>query len=194
MNHVFLIQVCWDLRLGFGVKIPVMAPIFHSGLLATKGVEVSIVYWNDSYFIVHAHLPSFLRYDIFHFSSSKSFQTGCHRLASFSLPVVSSPKLAAIVFTPVSVSYRIHSDTAATNMLLIVFKINPISQAPDKISKNPVGNFFSISMRSLYSKFQPSNFQTERGVWADGHGRCQKIWTVLIFLTTYVLRTIRVLS
>jgi len=50
--------------------------------------------------IVHAHLPSFLRYDIFHLSSSKLFQSGCRCLASFSLSVVSSPKQAAAVFTP----------------------------------------------------------------------------------------------
>jgi len=55
---------------------------------------------NFNFIIVHTHLPSFLRYDIFHFSSSKLFQTGCHCLASFSLSVVSSPKQAAVVFTP----------------------------------------------------------------------------------------------
>jgi len=33
--------------------------------------------------VVHAHLPSFSCYDIFHFTSSKSVQTGCHCLVSF---------------------------------------------------------------------------------------------------------------
>jgi len=32
--------------------------------------------------VLHAHWPSFLRYDIFHFTSSKLFQTGCRCLAS----------------------------------------------------------------------------------------------------------------
>jgi len=46
------------------------------------------------------YLPSFSLYNIFHFSNSKSFQTGCQCLASFSPLVASSPKQAAIVFTP----------------------------------------------------------------------------------------------
>jgi len=50
--------------------------------------------------VVYAHFPFSSRYDIFCFSSSKSFQTGCHCLASLFPSVVSSPKQAAFVFTP----------------------------------------------------------------------------------------------
>jgi len=60
-------------------------------------IEVSVSTRN---IVVHAYLPSFLRYDIFHFPSSKSFQTGCCCLASFSLSIVRSPKQATTVFTP----------------------------------------------------------------------------------------------
>jgi len=49
---------------------------------------------------VHALLPHVSRYDIFHFTSSNSFQTGCRCLASFTTSTVSSPKQAAAVFTP----------------------------------------------------------------------------------------------
>jgi len=54
--------------------------------------------------IVHAHLPYFSRYNIFHFSSSNSFQTACRCLASFSPCIVSSPKQAAVTFTPTFIS------------------------------------------------------------------------------------------
>jgi len=62
--------------------------------------HISVLILNPTTIIVHAHLPSFSHYDIFHFPSSKSFQTGCHCLASLFLSVVSSPKQAVIVFTP----------------------------------------------------------------------------------------------
>jgi len=38
------------------------------------------IVFTNTIIVVHAHLPTFLHHDIFHFCSSKSFQTGCHHL------------------------------------------------------------------------------------------------------------------
>jgi len=46
--------------------------------------------------------------------------------------------------------------------LKILQFFNHISTLRQK-SKNLVGNFLSMNMRSLYAKFQPSSFKTEGG-------------------------------
>jgi len=45
--------------------------------------RAAVKFITNKFIIVHAHLPCFSRYDIFHFiNSSKSFWTGCQCLAS----------------------------------------------------------------------------------------------------------------
>jgi len=69
----------------------ILKPHFNKSnyLPLLKDTEVILLHQHWSYLVidsivVHTHLPSFSRYDIFHFSNSKSFQTGCRCLASFS--------------------------------------------------------------------------------------------------------------
>jgi len=105
-NCDFKLRICVGSK--FGLQLLCVFWWFFNNrvnLISAHNLNINLFFGISSCtIIVHGHLPYFLRYDIFQFSSSKSFQTGCRCLASFSPSVVSSPKQAAVTFTPAFIS------------------------------------------------------------------------------------------
>jgi len=86
-----------DLRVQWLTELLKQVLISRNARLNTVVIVILLCLTNN--IVVLAQIPYFLHYDIFHFSSSKSYQTCCRLFVFPSMQCASHFKQAAVIFS-----------------------------------------------------------------------------------------------